>query len=142
MRPALFLFASLAERVAGDRRLPAILWLLLAIQIGVLAKAARFAPHLLPVAFTAEAGVRESLPEEVVLARTLLRQHDVTEFAVAGDPSRNKHFVRRLTEAAYPTRFAKESNRVIARAGDPVPSGCSLRGESGGVGLYDCAASD
>ena len=143
MRPALFSFASLAERVASDRRLPAILWLVLVFQVAVLAKASRFSPRLVPVAFTADAGVRESLPEEAALARALLRQHDAIRFSVAGDPVENKHFVRRLTEAAYPARFAQdEPRRVITRAGEPAPDGCALLGRSGDVALHDCAARD
>jgi hypothetical protein len=133
MRPALLFFAS---------RLTGILWIALVIQIGVLARDARFAPHLLASAFAADAGVRESLPDPVVAARSLLRRHEVTEFAVAGDPVRTKQFVRRLTEAAYPARLAGDSRRVIVGSGDVAPGACELLDRAGDVGLYDCAARD
>jgi hypothetical protein len=133
MRPALLFFAS---------RLTGILWIVLVIQIGMLARNARFAPHLLASAFSPDAGVRESLPEPVVAARSLLRRHDVTTFSVAGDPVRNKHFVRRLTEAAYPARLAQASSRVIVRPGDVAPGTCELLDRTDDVGLYDCSARD
>ena len=133
VRPALLFFAS---------RRTAILWIVLVIQIGILARDARFEPQLLASAFSADAGVRESLPEPVVAARSLLRRHDVSEFAIAGDPSHNKRYVRRLTEAAYPSRFAVDSRRVIVRAGDPAPAACQLLERTDYVALYDCTARD
>jgi hypothetical protein len=132
MRPALFFFAS---------RLTGILWLVLGIQLAILARDARFAPHLLGSAFSADAGLPESLAEPVVAARSLLRRHGVTGFSVAGDAA-HKQFARRLMEAAYPARLAQRSRFSIVPPGAAAPGACALLDRVGDVGLYDCAADD